>query len=189
MTDFLIESIMGPWSWYVSGPLISMIMFLLIRSGGEFGVSSTYSTACTMLGAGKQVQFFNTNWREQIGNLFFVIGAIAGGILTTKFLNDGAPLDLSLQTILDLNKLNISFKGGFAPLSIFSWEGLLTFKGFIMIVVGGFLVGFGTRWAGGCTSGHAISGLSNLQISSLIAVVGFFLGGLIITHLIFPLLF
>ena len=189
MIDFLIDSFMGPWSWYVSGPLISMIMFLLIRSGGEFGVSSTYSTACTMLGAGKQVQFFNTNWREQIGNLFFGIGAIGGGIVATKFLNNGAPLNLSLETILDLNKLNISFEGGFAPLAIFSWKGLLTLKGFIMIVAGGFLVGFGTRWAGGCTSGHAISGLSNLQISSLIAVVGFFLGGLIITHLIFPLLF
>jgi uncharacterized membrane protein YedE/YeeE len=57
------------------------------------------------------------------------------------------------------------------------------------MVIGGFLVGFGTRYAGGCTSGHAISGLSNLQFASLIATIGFFAGGLIATHLLYPLLF
>jgi uncharacterized membrane protein YedE/YeeE len=85
--------------------------------------------------------------------------------------------------------LGISFDGYIAPLELFSWKSLATVKGVILIVVGGFFVGFGTRWAGGCTSGHAISGLSNLQLPSLIAVIGFFLGGLFITHLIFPLLF
>lgn len=50
-------------------------------------------------------------------------------------------------------------------------------------------MGFGARWAGGCTSGHAISGLSNLQLPSLVAVLGFFAGGLLMTHLLFPLLF
>jgi hypothetical protein len=51
------------------------------------------------------------------------------------------------------------------------------------------MVGFGSRYAGGCTSGHAISGLSDLQVPSLIAVVGFFIGGLIMTFFILPLIF
>ena len=59
----------------------------------------------------------------------------------------------------------------------------------MVLAVGGFLVGFGTRYAGGCTSGHAISGLSNLQLPSLVAVIGFFIGGLVMTHLIFPYLY
>ena len=58
-----------------------------------------------------------------------------------------------------------------------------------ILFFGGLLVGFGARYAGGCTSGHAISGLSDLQLPSLIAVVGFFIGGLIMTHLLFPLIF
>ena len=57
-----------------------------------------------------------------------------------------------------------------------------------MVLGGGFLVGFGARWAGGCTSGHAISGLADLQVPSLVAVVGFFVGGLAVTHLVLPLL-
>jgi uncharacterized membrane protein YedE/YeeE len=55
-----------------------------------------------------------------------------------------------------------------------------------MIVVGGFLVGFGTRYAGGCTSGHAIMGLSNLQWPSLVATISFMVGGFIMANLILP---
>jgi uncharacterized membrane protein YedE/YeeE len=53
-----------------------------------------------------------------------------------------------------------------------------------LLLVGGVLIGFGTRYAGGCTSGH-VSGLSNLQIPSLKAVIGFF-GGLIMSYFYSP---
>lgn len=185
----MIEFISQPWAWYVSGPLIAFVMFLLLWAGGEFGVSSTLRSICAAGGAGKNSSFFNFDWKKQTWNLVFVLGAIIGGYIAVTFLQNPEPLVLSPATVSDLSELGINFDGEIAPLDIFSWDNLLTFKGFLLMVVGGFLVGFGTRWAGGCTSGHAISGLSNLQLPSLIAVVGFFIGGLLMTHLIFPVLF
>jgi len=164
-------------------------MFLLLWAGGEFGVSSTLRTVCAVGGAGKKIDFFNFNWRSQVWNLIFVLGAIVGGYLAATFLQTSEPLQIADATIHDLEALGIAFDGKIAPSSIFNWESLLSFKGFVIMVLGGFLVGFGARWAGGCTSGHAISGLSNLQLPSLIAVVGFFIGGLLMTHLFIPLIF
>jgi len=121
--------------------------------------------------------------------LVFVSGAIIGGFVAHTFLVNENDLTIAASTIIDLEALNISFTGGLAPAELFNWSSFLTIKGFLVLVVGGFLVGFGTRWAGGCTSGHAISGLSDLQLPSLIAVIGFFIGGLVMTHLLFPLIF
>jgi uncharacterized membrane protein YedE/YeeE len=72
---------------------------------------------------------------------------------------------------------------------LFTWEAVFTLKGFLVLAIGGLLVGFGARYAGGCTSGHAISGLSDLQVPSLVAVIGFFAGGLIMTYIFFPMIF
>ncbi len=185
----MIDLISQPWPWYVSGPMIALVMLLLLWAGGEFGVSSNLRTLCAMGGAGKNVSFFKFDWKEQIWNLVFVVGAMIGGFIASQYLDDSQALDLSAATIRDLDALGIAFDGELAPLKYFSWESLGTFHGFLLIVVGGFLVGFGTRYAGGCTSGHAISGLSNFQIPSLIAVIGFFIGGLIMTHLLYPIIF
>ncbi len=185
----MLELIRQPWAWYISGPMIAWVMFLLLRAGREFGISSTLRAACSMLGAGKRVSFFDFDWKSQVWNLVFAVGALIGGFIATNFLSDPNSLVLSTATTDDLDALGISFNGDLAPYELFSWKGLLSWQGLAAIVLGGFFVGFGTRWAGGCTSGHAISGLSNLQLPSLIAVIGFFIGGLIMTHLMFPLLF
>ncbi len=185
----IIDYISAPWPWYVSGPLIALCMFLLLYAGGEFGVSSNLRTFCSMAGAGKNNRFFDYDWKSQIWNVVFVLGSILGGYIAANYLSNPAPLALNPATIAELKDLHIYFDGELAPLSIFSWEGLQTTKGFIAIVSGGFLVGFGARYAGGCTSGHAISGLSNLQLPSLIAVIGFFIGGLIMTQILFPFIF
>ena len=185
----MIEIISQPWPWYVSGPLIALTMFALLWAGGNFGVSSNLRSMCAIGGAGKHVSFFDYDWKKQLWNLVFILGAIGGGFIATTFLGSGTSLQLSQSTITDLAALNIPFDGNLAPMSLFSWQSLATVKGFLVLVVGGFLVGFGARWAGGCTSGHAISGLSNLQLPSLIAVIGFFIGGLTMTFLIFPLIF
>lgn len=185
----MIEYISQPWPWFVSGPLIALVMLLLLIAGGNFGVSSTLRSICSIGGAGKQIDFFRFDWRAQIWNLVFVTGAIIGGFLASTFLHNPATLKLSASTIADLKALGITFDGLLAPAALFQWNSLGTVPGFLTLVAGGFLVGFGTRWAGGCTSGHAISGLSNLQLPSLIAVIGFFIGGLTMTHLIFPLIF
>ena len=108
-----------------------------------------------------------------------------GGILIAN----SDSLIVAESTRKALTTLGISVDGGLAPNTIFSWGGLFTLKGFLLMVFGGFLVGFGTRYAGGCTSGHAITGLSQIQLPSLIAVVGFFVGGLVSTHIVLPLIF
>ena len=134
-------------------------------------------------------KYFDFNWKKEIWNIIFIAGAIFGGYIASTFFHNFNPVELSNNTIDDLSKLGIIFNGELVPEEIFNIYSLATLKGFLIIVIGGFFVGFGARWAGGCTSGHAISGLSNLQLPSLIAVVGFFIGGLIMTHLIFPLIF
>lgn len=185
----MLEFISQPWSWYVSGPLIAVTMFLLLWVGGKFGVSSTLRSVCAIGGAGKSISFFDYDWKSQIWNLVFVFGAIIGGYIANSWFCNPGELSLSSKTVNDLKEFGIDFNGGLAPQELFTWQSLLTFKGFMVLVLGGFMVGFGARWAGGCTSGHAISGLSNLQLPSLIAVIGFFIGGLIMTHLFFPIIF
>ncbi len=185
----MIAFLSQPWAWYISGPLIALVMFLLLWVGGNFGVSSTLRSICAAGGAGKQCDFFDFDWKNQRWNLVFAVGAIIGGFIASTLLQNPNPLLINEQTIKDLSSLGIDFNGTIAPEALFNWKNLLTLKGFLVMVVGGFLVGFGARWAGGCTSGHAISGLSNLQLPSLIAVVGFFIGGLVMTFLIFPILF
>lgn len=157
--------------------------------GKSFGFSSNLRTICTIVGAGKRFKFFDFDWKTQSWNLVFLLGAIIGGYITNQFLNDGFAFVLADTTVKDLAELGFSKADQIQPSEIFSWEAIFTLKGFLMLAFGGFFVGFGSRYAGGCTSGHAISGISNLQIPSLIAVVGFFIGGLLMTHLIFPLIF
>jgi len=185
----MIEFLSQPWPWFISGPLIALVMFLLLLAGGEFGVSSTLRSFCSIGGAGKHCEFFDFNWKSQLWNIVFALGAVIGGFFASQFLTGTEGIAISQSTVEDLQALGIEHSTAYVPESIFSWESLLTFKGFFVMVIGGFLIGFGTRWAGGCTSGHAISGLSNLQLPSLIAVIGFFIGGLIMTHLLFPIIF
>lgn len=185
----MLDLITQPWPWYVSGPLLGVVMVLLLFNGGEFGVSSTLRTMCSIGGAGKKHSFFDFDWRNQIWNIVFIAGAILGGGIASSFLIDyDYASGISESTFQDLVALGIDSRSGALPADLISWSSLFTVKGFLIIVGGGFLVGFGARYAGGCTSGHAISGLSNLQLPSLIAVIGFFIGGLLMTHFFMPLL-
>ncbi len=184
--DFLY----GTWHWAISGFLIGVIMLSLIYFGKSFGMSSNLRTLCTIAGAGKFSDFFKLDWREQKWSLAVVLGAVLGGFIAYNFLQNGTEVAINPETINQLASMNIDAPNGkLVPDAIFSIETMLSLKGFVILFLGGLLIGFGTRYAGGCTSGHAISGLSNLQIPSLIAVIGFFIGGLIMVHLILPLLF
>ena len=185
----MLELIQQPWSWWFSGIVISSIMFLLLFFGQSFGFSSNLRTICGAAGGGRWVSFFDFNWKTQIWNLVFLLGAIIGGYIAGEFLSTGEAVAISDATIQDLKTLGFSAPTSVQPEELFSLESAFTFKGFFLLAIGGLMVGFGSRYAGGCTSGHAISGISDLQIPSMIAVVGFFLGGLIMTHLIFPFIF
>ncbi|SHH32037.1 YeeE/YedE family protein [Winogradskyella jejuensis] len=184
--DYILE----PWPWYVSGPLIAIVMFLLLYFGRTFGMSSNLRTLCSMGGAGKRVAFFDFDWKAHRWNLTVVLGAIVGGFIAHHLLSNPTDIALSQQSITALNELGFKNAGkSLLPDELFSWENIFSIKGMLILIIGGFLVGFGTRYAGGCTSGHAITGLSSLQLPSLVAVIGFFIGGLIMIHLIFPILF
>jgi uncharacterized membrane protein YedE/YeeE len=183
-----MDWIYEPWPWYVAGPMIALVMFLLLLFGKNFGVSANLRTMCSIGGAGKLNNFFDFNWRAQVWNLIFIFGGAIGGFIAFNFLTDDTTVHISQATIDQLKGYGMENPGAtYLPDSIFSWQALKG-KGFIFLVGGGFLVGFGARYAGGCTSGHAISGLSDLQLPSLIAVIGFFIGGLIMSHLILPFL-
>jgi Predicted transporter component len=183
----IIEFISQPWPWWVAGPMITLTMFLLLYLGKEFGVSDTLRTMCAVGGGGRFADFFRYEWKNQIWNIVFVTGSVIGGFIAGQWLMNPDPIALNPATIERLQSYGLENAGeGYLPVDIFNWESLLTARGFIMMIVGGFLIGFGTRYAGGCTSGHAISGLSNLQIPSFIAVIGFFIGGLAMTYLILP---
>ncbi|MGJ8738374.1 YeeE/YedE family protein [Zobellia laminariae] len=185
-----MDSILQPWPWYVSGPLITLVMVFLLYFGKTFGMSSNLRTLCSIGGAGKYSDFFKFDWKAQRWNLTVVLGAIIGGFIAVTFLSDGSVMDLNPETIKDLKELGFENAGtSLLPGEIYDWNNALSVKGLAILIVAGFLVGFGTRYAGGCTSGHAITGLSNLQLPSLIAVIGFFVGGLIMTHFLIPLIF
>ncbi|MQP52440.1 MULTISPECIES: YeeE/YedE family protein [unclassified Flavobacterium] len=185
-----MELILGTWHWAISGFLISIVMLVLIYFGKSFGMSSNLRTMCTMAGAGKFSDFFKFDWREQKWSLAVVLGAFVGGFIAFHFLSDGTGVNLNPETVHNLSLLHIDAPNGkLMPDAIFSIETLQTPKGFAILLIGGLLIGFGTRYAGGCTSGHAISGLSNLQLPSLVAVVGFFIGGLLMAHFILPYIF
>lgn len=184
----LLQLISQPWPWFVSGAVIALIMAALLFSGRTFGFSSNLRTICALCGAGKVSDFFSFNWRDQLWNLLFLIGAILGGFISSVWLRSPEPIALSPATVNDLHQLGIQFDGELQPAQLFALDALTVPKA-LLLLAGGLLVGFGTRYAGGCTSGHAISGLSALQLPSLIAVIGFFIGGLLMTHLIFPLIF
>jgi len=175
------------WPWYVAGPIIGLFVpALLILGNRVFGVSSNLRHLCSAVLPGK-LEYFRYDWkRTGLWNLVFAAGILVGGYLASRWAGS-ENVAISEQTRLALSKLGIHDFSGLAPGDVFSWSALLTLKGFVSVVVGGFLVGFGTAYAGGCTSGHAISGLADLQLPSLIAVLGFFAGGLIATHFLLPL--
>jgi uncharacterized protein len=182
-----MESFSAPWPWYVAGPVIGLFVPALLFLGNHvFGVSSNLRHLCSAV-LPSRLEYFKYDWkRTGSWNLLFAAGILAGGFLAPHW---GAQnVAISEQARLALTKLGIHDFSGLAPREVFTWSGLLTLKGFVSVMVGGFLVGFGTAYAGGCTSGHAISGLADLQLPSLIAVVGFFAGGLIATHFILPLI-
>ncbi|MGB4846765.1 MAG: YeeE/YedE thiosulfate transporter family protein [Saprospiraceae bacterium] len=183
-----------PWHWAFSGFMIAMVMFLLLYSGRTFGVSSSFDALCTLAGAGKKIKYFEGDWRPKAWMLVFLLGTVGGAAIATVWMQSPQPVQISQATRDDLSALGIHAPTtleegrGYVPEEIFTFRSLLTLRGFILLIVGGFVIGFGTRWAGGCTSGHAISGLSNLQLPSLIAVIGFFIGGLIMTHFLLPVI-
>lgn len=182
----ILEIIKQPWPWYIAGPLVGLtVPALLITGNKTFGISASLRHTCAMC-LPANIPFFNYDWKKEIWNIFFVFGILLGGVIAFQFLPNSNPIIVTTSLKKELATYGITTIDGMLPQQLFSWENLFTIKGFFMIVLGGFFVGFGSRYAGGCTSGHAISGLSNLQLPSLIATCSFFVGGLLMVHYILP---
>ena len=184
-----MEVIFQTWPWYVSGLIIGSIMLCLIYFGKTFGMSSNLRSLCSIAGLGKRVSFFDFDWKAQRWNLVVVLGAMLGGFVAVHYMSDPTNVSINPQTIEQLAEMGIDAPNGkLMPEALFGFQILESPKSIFILLIGGLLIGFGSRYAGGCTSGHAISGLSNLQIPSLKAVIGFFVGGLIMAHFLLPLL-
>ncbi len=183
-----VELLSRPWPWWVAGPLIGLTVPLLLVLGNKtFGVSSSLRHICAaIIPAG--IPFFKYQWKKEAWNLFFAGGILAGSFIAGYFLKNPNPVQMNPKLISSLQEHGVSDFSGLMPGDIFSWNSLLTARGLIMMVLGGFLVGFGTRYAGGCTSGHAIMGLSNLQWPSLVATISFMVGGFIMANLFLPII-
>ncbi len=173
--------------------MIALIMFILLFFGKEFGISANFRVMCAADGADQFADFFKFDWQSQGWNLLVAVGAMFGGYIAAHYFTpaDGHIAHVSAATVNSLRQLGMTYEPGQVPLmpEWYCWLSLFTWRGWLILAGGGFLVGFGARYAGGCTSGHAISGMSALQLGSLYAVIGFFLGGLFMTYLIFPLIF
>lgn len=184
----MLEFLKQPWAWYVAGPLVGLTVPLLLIIGNKsFGISSSLRHICaSCIPAG--IPFFQYNWKKEVWNLFFVFGIFLGGAIAINLLSNPAPVEINPQLAQELAGYGITNYNNLIPEDIINWQSLLTIKGIIIMVAGGFMVGFGTRYAGGCTSGHAIMGLSNLQWPSLIATICFMMGGFLMANLILPFL-
>lgn len=181
MNQFM-DWITQPWPWYVAGPLIGLtVPALLIMGNKSFGISSSLRHVCAICIPAK-IPFFQYNWKKEAWNLIFVLGVLIGGFVATNFISNPDEIVIATKTQADLAALGITNFSGLMPSEIFSWENLFTSKGLLFFVLGGFLVGFGTRYAGGCTSGHAIMGISSLQWPSLLATIFFMVGGFLMTQ-------
>jgi uncharacterized membrane protein YedE/YeeE len=184
----MIELIKQPWPWYIAGPLIGLtVPALLILGNKSFGISSSLRHICASC-IPANIPFFKYNWKKEVWNLFFVFGIFLGGAIAVNLLSNPNPIEVDPKLATELAGYGITNFDNLIPEDIINWQSLFTLKGFLMIGVGGFLVGFGTRYAGGCTSGHSIMGLSNLQLPSLIATISFMIGGFIMANLLLPII-
>jgi uncharacterized membrane protein YedE/YeeE len=184
--DFIFQ----PWPWFAAGPLIALTLFLYFYFGKNFGVSTNFETVCTLVGAGKFCDYFDKDWKEKDYGIYFIVGLLIGGFITAYFLIPNQQIDLNPKTVSELANIGFVDAGkSYLPDEIYSNENVFTVKGFLILLLSGVFIGFGTRYAGGCTSGHSITGLSSFQLPSLLATIGFFAGGIIMTWFLIPLLF
>jgi len=184
MSDLLHK----PWPWYIAGPVIGlMVPALLLLGNKKLGISSTLRQICAACYPAK-IPFLQYDWKKDSWNLYFVVGILIGGFIGGKLLANPEPVAISAKTIEMLSQHGLQHRPGLLPTELFNWQSLLTLKGFLLMVVGGFMVGFGTRYARGCTSGHGIFGFASLQWPSLVATASFFIGGILFSHFVLPLI-
>jgi len=186
----MLEFLKQPWHWAISGTIIGLIVPLLLVLGNKkFGISSSFRHVCAACFSGN-IKFFKYDWKKEVWNWFFVAGIILGGFIASSYLsNPDETIQIAPGTMERLKDYGIKDFTNLLPADLFNWENLFSLKGLIFFVIGGLLIGFGTRYAGGCTSGHSIMGLANMQKASLVATIFFMAGGFFSANILIPLIF
>ncbi|MFC6618431.1 YeeE/YedE family protein [Deinococcus radiophilus] len=182
-----MEILTSPWPWWVGGPLIGLTVPLLFWLGNKsFGISSNLRHGCAIvLPESAKPSFFRYDWHKEKWNLMFALGLVLGGFLAGFVFANPEPTRLSEGGLRAVSGLGVKLNPGLVPYEL---TNLASPGVWLILVLSGLLVGFGTRYGGGCTSGHAITGLSTLQLPSLIATVSFFAGGILSANFLLPLL-
>jgi uncharacterized protein len=185
----MLDLILSPWPWYVAGPMIgAMVPVLLFLGNRQFGFSNNLRNLCAAALPTSRAAFLRYDWKASGGwNLAFLAGTMLGGWIAVRWLGSG-DVAIAAATREALGAIGLSDFGGLVPPELFAEATMFAPRSLVFLLGGGFLVGFGTQWAGGCSSGHGVAGLANFELASLIAVCGFFAGGLVGTHLLLPLL-
>lgn len=183
----MLEYFIKPWPWYIAGPLIGLtVPVLLILGNKSFGISSSMRHICAAC-LPANISYFKYDWKKETWNLVFVAGILVGGYMAMELLGNPSQIVINAPLTEELKEYGITdLSNAFVPSEVVNWSSLFTLKGFIMIVLGGFLIGFGTRYAGGCTSGHSIMGLSALSWPSLVATICFMAGGFFAANVLLP---
>ncbi len=163
----LILNDLTPWHWGASGAVIAFVTLTLLFVGKRrLGISSGFEDVCSLVLSAPYFQRERTlhgrQWR-----LPFLVGLLLGGFLSASLGGGWAPT-------WQLGMLDTAL--GLSPMAKLVW-----------MFVGGLFVGFGTRLANGCTSGHGIFGLSNFEVPSLVATVCFMGSGLVVTQVLYNL--
>ena len=184
----LLHFISQPWPWYVAGPLIGLIIVALQWIDNKpLAASSSYRHICAAI-IPTGIPFLKYNWKTEYWNLLFVAGIFIGGFLAANILRHPLNIAINHETTQQLQAIGLKDTTGFAPAQIFSFSALQTLPGIIIMVFGGFLIGFGSRYAGGCVSGHSMTGISDLQWTSVLATASIFAGGIFTSYILLPLI-
>ncbi len=153
----MAQMILAPWAPWASGILLGlMVPALYVLVGRRFGLSSSLRHIGAMCMPNAKPEYLRLhNWKDHSWNLVFVVGLLIGSFVGVTYLTT-------------------------TPLEVLP-PAAATAGGLLRLAFGGILVGFGTRYAGGCTSGHTITGIASLNPPSVVATVAFFAGGLLST--------
>lgn len=164
----LILHNLEPWPWWLAGAAIAAITLLLLGvTNQRLGISTGFENLCALVLKTPYLQrpeiVGSHGWR-----LPFLAGLLLGGALSALAGGGWAPL-------WDLGMFDTRI--GLGPAGKLAW-----------MFGGGVLIGFGTRLAGGCTSGHGIFGLANLERASLEATLAFMAAGIVTTQIVYRVL-
>lgn len=186
MLEALLDLLRQPWPWWLAGPLIGLtVPTLLLLGNKSLGISANLRHACAiLLPTAAKPKLFRYDWRAESWNLVFALGLILGGFIGGVLLANPEPVQLSAAASASMRELGVSVQPGLVPHQLVDLRSPMVW---FLLALSGLLIGFGTRYGGGCTSGHAITGLSTLQLPSLIATLSFFVSGIASANLLLPL--